>query len=291
MKPAPFTYHRVSTLDEATCLISALDNSRLLAGGQSLMPMMNLRYVIIDNLIDLNSVPGISSISINENRISIGAMARQNDMISSITLIKHAPIFAEALRLVGHIPTRNRGTIGGSLSHLDPAAELPGLAALFEAELTLSKYGSSRIVQMREFSLGYMTPCIMPNEILTEISFEIWPEGHGYDFREFARRHGDFAIVGVGSLMTIDANNRIERVACTLIGVDYQPVRLTEIEFELIGQSPSQDLFRQAGEKARRLNMLEDALVTENYRKQLAAVLLRRSLTSAANRAGGSRNG
>lgn len=290
MKPAPFKYHRVTTLEEATGLLATLENARLLAGGQSLMPMMNMRYVMVDHLIDLNEISDMSGIQIDGNRVRVGAMTRQRDIFASETLANKAPIFEETLQQVGHIQTRNRGTIGGSLSHLDPAAELPGMAALHDATITLSKLGSSRHVPMQEFALGYMTPCTEPDEILTEISFDFWPEGHGYDFREFAQRHGDFAIVGVGTLMTLDTSNRIDRIACVLIGIDYHPIRLTDIEADLMGQTPSEDIFRTAGEKTRERDMMEDALVPESYRKQLSSVLLRRSLTSAAQRAAGEKN-
>ena len=143
---------------------------------------------------------------------------------------------------------------------------------------------------MDEFAMGYMTPCTEPDEILTSISFEPWPAGHGFDFREFSRRHGDFAIVGVATFLTVDADGRIDRLACVLIGTDYKPVRLSTIEAMLLGQKPSDDLFQEIGEIAREINMLDDALIPESYRKQLAAVLLRRSLQSATKRAMRDRN-
>lgn len=291
MKPAPFNYHRAKTLAEATDLVGRLENARLLAGGQSLMPMMNMRYVMVDHLIDLNQVEELSGIQIDDRRVTIGAMTRQRDILDSAILREHAPIFAEALTQVGHIQTRNRGTIGGSLSHLDPAAELPGLAALHDAKVTLAKTGGVREIPISEFALGYMTPCTGPEEILSQISFDLWPKGHGYDFREFAQRHGDFAIVGVGTLMTLHDDGNIGRVACVLVGIDFQPIRLPEIEAELTGNAPTEELFRSVSEKARDRAMMEDALVPESYRKQLSAVLLRRSLTSAAIRAAGGRNG
>ena len=265
--------------------MASLDNVRILAGGQSLMPMMNMRYVMVDHLIDLNEATELAGIRIDGDRVYIGAMTRQRDILVSADLAEHAPVIIEALRQVGHIQTRNRGTIGGSLSHLDPAAELPGLMTLHEASVTLSKQGAQRSVSMDEFAMGYMTPCTEPDEILTEVSFELWPPGHGFDFREFAQRHGDFAIVGVGTLLTLNAENRIDRVAAVLIGTDYKPVRLTGIEDTLAGQVASEELFREAGETARELDMMEDALIPESYRKQLASVLLRRSLVSASERA------
>jgi len=290
MKPAPFKYHRVSSLPEALSLLSSLDNARILAGGQSLMPMMNMRYVMVDHLIDLNDAAGLFGISIDGDRVHIGAMTRQRDILGCPELTTCSPIFTEALQQIGHIQTRNRGTIGGSLSHLDPAAELPGLMSLHEASLTLSKQGSERTVSMDEFAVGYMTPCIEPDEILTGVTFKTWPKGHGFDFREFAQRHGDFAIVGIATLLTLGNDERIDRIACVLIGIDYKPVRLSTIEAMLLGQKPSDDLFQEIGEIAREINMLDDALIPESYRKQLAAVLLRRSLQSATKRAMRDRN-
>tara|TARA_B100000676_G_scaffold313444_1_gene394791 strand:- start:3553 stop:4428 length:876 start_codon:yes stop_codon:yes gene_type:complete len=287
MKPAPFKYHHATNFNEAASLISELENARVLAGGQSLMPMMNMRYVMVDHLIDLNDVTELAGIDASGSRATIKAMTRQCDILSSDKLKNKAPIFKEALIQVGHIQTRNRGTIGGSLSHLDPAAELPGLAALHDAQITISKKNSTRAVSMSEFALGYMTPCTEPDEIISEISFDFWPEGHGYDFREFAQRHGDFAIVGVGTLISLAANGSIERAACVLVGIDYQPIRLPDVEASLIGEMPSDGLFTAAGKLVRERGMLEDAMIPENYRKQLSDVLLRRSLKSAAERANG----
>lgn len=285
MKPAPFKYHSAYSLPEALSLLASLDNARILAGGQSLMPMMNMRYVMVDHLIDLNDAADLSGIRFDGNRVQIRAMTRQQDLLGLPELTTRSPIFTEALRQIGHIQTRNRGTIGGSLSHLDPAAELPGLMSLHDATLTLSKQGSERTVVMDEFAVGYMTPCTEPDEIVSGVSFETWPKGHGFDFREFAQRHGDFAIVGVATLLTLDANENIDRIACVLIGIDYKPVRLSEVEASLRGQKPSDGIFRAAGETAREIDMLDDALIPESYRKQLAAVLLRRSLQSATDRA------
>ena len=144
---------------------------------------------------------------------------------------------------------------------------------------------------MSEFAFGYMTPCTEPDEIISEISFDFWPENHGYDFREFAQRHGDFAIVGVGTLISLDTNGSIERAACVLVGIDYQPIRLPDVETSLVGEKPSDRLFAAAGKLARERGMLEDAMVPESYRKQLSDVLLRRSLEAAAERATGGQHG
>tara|TARA_R110000868_G_scaffold1895_5_gene14986 strand:+ start:1721 stop:2596 length:876 start_codon:yes stop_codon:yes gene_type:complete len=285
MKPAPFTYHRAGTLAEAAEMAATLDNARLLSGGQSLMAMMNLRYVAVDHLIDLNPVAEIAGITIGSGRVTLGAMTRQRTVLEDAALATCCPILREALGFVGHVQTRNRGTLGGSLAHLDPAAELPGMAALLEAEITLTSQDGTRRVAMADYPLGYMTPDINEGEILTSLSFDAWPSGHGWDFREFAQRHGDFAMAGVGSLITLDTDGRIDRAAVVLIGVDDGPVRPTDVEAMMIGETPSDALFRAAGALIAERPMAGDALVTEAYRQHLAGVLLRRSLANACVRA------
>lgn len=285
MKPAPFTYHRADSLAEAAEMAATLDNARLLSGGQSLMAMMNLRYVAVDHLIDLNPVAEIAGITIDGGRVTLGAMTRQRAVLEDDALAACCPIIAEALGFVGHVQTRNRGTVGGSLAHLDPAAELPGLAALLEADVTLTNAGGNRTVAMADYPLGYMTPDINEGEILTSVSFDAWPSGHGWDFREFAQRHGDFAMAGVGSLISLDGDGRIDRAAVVLIGVDDGPVRLGDVEDMLTGEPPSDALFAAAAAMAAARPMSGDALVTETYRQHLSGVLVRRSLAQACTRA------
>ena len=286
MKPAPFRYHAAQSLDEAADMLATLENPRLLAGGQSLMPMMNMRYVLPDHVIDLNPVGGLASISVEGDEIHIGAMTRQCDMLQSDVLANIAPIIREALGFVGHIQTRNRGTLGGSLAHMDPAAELVGIAALMDARIGLTGRSGSRITAVEDFPKGYMSPDIAPDEILTHLALTPWPDGHGYDFQEFAQRHGDFAIVGVGTLLTLDNAGLIDRAAVVLIGVDYGPMRLGDAEAMLIGERPSTELFRAAAACATGRSMLDDALVSETYRRHLASVLVKRSLERASERAG-----
>lgn len=287
MKPAPFRYHAAQSIDEATDMLATLDNPRLLAGGQSLMPMMNMRYVLPDHVIDLNPISDLAGIDTGNGRIRIGALTRQRDMLQSDALAGVAPVIREALGFVGHFQTRNRGTLGGSLAHMDPAAELVGIAALMDARIGLASRTGLRETAIADFPKGYMTPDIRPDELLTHVELTPWPAGHGYDFREFAQRHGDFAVVGVGTLLTLDTAGLIERAAIVLIGVGNGPMRLDEAEDLLVGEKPSGDLFREAGANAANRPMLDDALVSEAYRRHLAAVLVRRSLERASERAGG----
>ena len=285
MKAAAFRYHRADSLAEAGEMLTSLDNARLLSGGQSLMAMMNLRYVIVDHLIDLNPVSELAGISHHDDHFQVGAMTRQRCFLDDDAVAAHSPIFREALGYVGHLQTRNRGTVGGSLAHMDPAAELLGLAALTDADITLSGPNGSRQVAIAEFPQAYMNPDIKVDEILTAVRFNRWPAGHGWDFREFAQRHGDFAVVGVGCLLTLDAAGAIDRAAVVLIGVADGPLRLPAVEAMLLGMLPNADLFRAAGEAARHPEITGDALVTADYRRQLAAVMVRRSLTNAHQRA------
>lgn len=285
MKPAPFQYHRAGTLAEAGEMLATLENARPLAGGQSLMPMMNMRYAMFDHLVDLNGVDELAGITLDETACALGAMTRQRAVLEHAGLGARMPIFAEALAHVGHWQTRNRGTVGGSLAHMDPAAELMGLAALLDARLSVTGGAGERTIAIADFPLGYMTPALEPDEILTAMTFDPWASGHGWDFREFAQRHGDFAVVGAGTLMRLDEAGRIERAAIALIGVGDAPLRLTEAEEMLRGEERGEALFREAAAVAGRQEMAEDALASAGYRQRLAAVLTRRSLASAAARA------
>src|SRR3954451_15661955 len=191
MKPAPFEYHAPQTLEQATAVLASLDNAKVLAGGQSLVAMMNFRYVIVDHLVDLGGVASLSGISVSNGVLRIGAMTRQRDLEFSAEVKQHCPVMHAALLQVGHRQTRNRGTIGGSLAHADPAAELPAICLLHDAEIEIAGRNGSHRVAMREFALGFMTTALQPEEILAAVELKLWPAGHGYGLHKFARRLGD----------------------------------------------------------------------------------------------------
>ena len=174
MKPPPFRYHDPDDLDEALDLVATLDNAKLLAGGQSLMPMLNLRLAFPDDVVDLNRIESLAHVSESADGISVGAMTRQREVERSDLVRRACPVMHEALAQVGHRQTRNRGTIGGSLCHLDPSAELPVVAAALDATIHVSRRGGSRSLPMSEFPAFYMTPAIEPDEIVTSIDFEPW---------------------------------------------------------------------------------------------------------------------
>src|SRR5258708_15638106 len=219
MTPPPFSYHDPRTMGDAVELLGRLDNAKLLAGGQSLMPMLNMRFVLRDHVIDLNRVEGLSFIREADGALEIGGMTRQRDLEFSDLVRERCPLMAEAIRLVGHRQTRNRGTLGGSLCHLDPSAELVSVAAVLDATVTAAGPNGSREIAFADFPVAFMTPAIELNELLTAVRFPVWPKGHGYAFVEFARRHGDFAIVSAAVLLVADSTGQIRHCSLALGGL------------------------------------------------------------------------
>src|SRR5579871_5271567 len=248
MKPPPFSYHDPRTVEDAVGLLNRLENAKVLAGGQSLMPMLNMRYVLPDHVIDLNKIPALSYIRETDGVIEFGAMTRQRDIEFSDVVKSRFPIVHEAILNVGHRQTRNRGTIGGSLCHLDPSAELVTLAAAHDATVTVTGPNGTRTIPFAEFPVTFMTTSLEANELLTRVSFPAWPAGHGYGFVEFARRHGDFALASAAALLEVDGSGRIKRASLTVGGVSVKPARMPSVEQALVGQKPSEDLFREACE-------------------------------------------
>ncbi|MCA3073438.1 MAG: FAD binding domain-containing protein [bacterium] len=281
MKPPAFAYHDPGTVEEACTLMATLDNARLLAGGQSMMPMLNMRFVMPDHLVDLGCIPALSAIEERPGGLRIGAMTRQRDLEHSAVVRARCPLLADAIQWVGHRQTRNRGTIGGSLCQLDPAAELPAVCAALDAVLTVQSARGVRTMPFQAFPAGYMTPSLEPDELLTAIELPDWPQGHGHGFVEFARRHGDYAVVLAAALLVVDAAGKITRVSLTLGGIGPAPVRVAAVEQALVGQVASAALFRQATEACRALEAMEDIHAPASYRQQLAVVMSRRALDAA----------
>jgi carbon-monoxide dehydrogenase medium subunit len=284
VKPAPFTYHDPTTVGELVSLLASLEDAKLLAGGQSLMPMLNLRLVQPDHVVDLNTVAGLDRIEPTATGVRVGSMVRQAALADSHELVTGMPAMGEALHWVGNFQTRNRGTIGGSLSHLDPAAELPAISLLHDAELTVEGPQGTRTVSMREWPLGYMTPNLDEDEILTSLEFRYWTEPHGYAFEEFARRYGDFALVAVGALLAV-CDGDITRAAVAIAGAQPTPTRLDEVEVALVGQPARADTFREAAHIAKQRDAMSDSYTDSGYRQRLVGVLTERTLAKAAARA------
>jgi carbon-monoxide dehydrogenase medium subunit len=280
MQPPRYGYHDPETVPDVLGLLGRLENARLLAGGQSLMPMLNMRLVLPDHVIDLNRVEGLSHIRERNGTLEIGAMTRQREIELSELVRERCPLMHEAIVQVGHRQTRNRGTLGGSLCQLDPSAELVAVAAALDATVTVAGPKGPRDIAFSDFPKTYMTPAIAADELVTGARFPLWPKTHGFAFVEFARRHGDFAIVSAAALLEED-RGKIKRASVTLGGVAAAPVRMKEVERALVGEKASDALFRDACEACRKIEAMQDVHAPASYRQHLAAVLSRRALEKA----------
>jgi carbon-monoxide dehydrogenase medium subunit len=285
LKPAPFKYHDPRSLAEATGLLASLENARVLAGGQSLMPMMNFRYAMPDHVVDLNKAGELSFIRVGRESVRIGAMTRQRDLEFSSEVRDHCAVLQEALSHVGHRQTRNRGTIGGSLCHLDPSAELVNIAALLDGTFHVSSHKGSRDLPLSEFAASYMTSALEADELLSAVSLRLPRKSAGHAFVEFSRRHGDFAIVACSALLTLDRDGAIAEATLAISGLAHCPVRPDAIEAALIGEKPEATAFKAAAAEAGALEAASDAYVTAEYRRHLARILTYRALDKAASRA------
>jgi carbon-monoxide dehydrogenase medium subunit len=286
MKPPPFRYHDPTTVPEVVGLLASLDNAKLLAGGQSLMPMLNMRYVLPDHLVDLARVADLAGIRETRAGMEVGAMTRQRDLEFSDLVRRRFPLVHEALLCIGHRQTRNRGTIGGSLCHLDPSAELVCCAMTLDATVRVAGPDGEREIAFADFPVAYMMPAIEPTELVTAIRFDAWPDNHGAAFIEFARRHGDFALVSSAVMLQRDGAGKIARTALTIGGMGTVPVRAHEAERILTSQTPGAALFREAAEACRNIAAIDDIHAPARYRQHLAAVLTERALAKAHERIG-----
>jgi aerobic carbon-monoxide dehydrogenase medium subunit len=286
VKPPAFEYVAVASTEEAVAQLAAHgDDARLLAGGQSLMPILNMRLATPGRLVDLNRVRTLSYIVERAGGVAIGAMTRQRTVERSEFVAAAVPLLAEALPWVGHTAIRNRGTIGGSLAHADPAAELPAVAVCLDARLTLRGPAGERTLAAREFFRGYLTTALAPTELLAEVWFPSALPGTGAAWIEFARRYGDYALVGVAAVVTLEGST-VRRASLAVTGVDGVPVRAVDAERLLIGAPLSAESMAAAAESVRRtLEPQDDIHATAAYRRHLAGILTVRALTRAGDRA------
>lgn len=281
MKASPFRYHRPSTIAEAVELLATLDNARAIAGGQSLMPMMNLRLVAPDHLIDLGGIEELVGLIESKNTISIGAMTTQRTLERSELIARDCPLITAALRHVGHQQTRNRGTIGGSLCHLDPGAELPVAAASLDAVLIAIGRSGERRIPFGEFSVGLLSNALSPDELLARIELPKTASRTGTAFLEFNRRPADFAVVSVATSLALDTTGRIAQAAIAVGGSFEAPIRLRAFETASVGRRPEPALFDRAAREVEAIECVGDDLYPAEYRRELAGVLVRRALDSA----------
>lgn len=284
MKPAPFDYVAPRSLDEALVELSASDgDAKLLAGGQSLIPLLNFRLAYPSRLIDLNRVSGLAYVAQRHGGLAIGAMTRHASIERDPRVKAAQPLLAEAIEWVGHPAIRSRGTIGGSLAHADPAAELPAVAVCLDARFVLASQRGRRTVGAEEFFVGYLSTLLEPDEVLVETWLPPVPSATGQAWLEFSRRHGDYALVGVAVSLTL-RDERVERARIVLAGVGGTPVRVREAETLLLG-GPVLERVQAAADVVRAaIEPDADLHASKEYRTHLAAVMTERAIRLAHQR-------
>ena len=288
MKPAPFRYFRPTALDEALALLAEHGGAaKPLAGGQSLIPAMNFRLARPQALVDLGGIAELAYVRSEPERVTIGAMTRQRAVERSDVVRREAPLVAEALPFVAHPQIRNRGTVGGSLAHADPAAELPAVMLALEARFRARSRERERTIPAGEFFTGILETALGPDELLVEVAVPRAPARSGHAFIEVARRHGDYALVGVAALVALDPRGRCEVARIALVSVGDGPVLATEAAAALTGEEPTAAAIEAAAEAAARrdIDPPSDIHASAVYRRHLAAVLTRRALARAFERA------
>jgi aerobic carbon-monoxide dehydrogenase medium subunit len=275
-------------VDETRSLLAHYSgDAKLLAGGQSLVPLLALRLAQPAILIDLNSVRELDYIHVNDDGLAIGAMTRHRTLERSSAVHEKCPLLSAAVEWIGHPQIRNRGTIGGSLAHADPAAELPALAIVFDATFTIvDAQGTRRTLKANDFFVTYLTTALGPDDLLSEIYFPVLPASTGWSFVEVARRHGDFALVGVAATVTLDSAHTCLDARIALVGVAPTPVRALSAEQALLHQKPDeQTIAAAASEVVKDIDPPGDVHASAAYRKYVASTLVRRALTEAVHRA------
>jgi CO/xanthine dehydrogenase FAD-binding subunit len=285
MKPAPFDYYEPRTVGETLNLLAQFtETGKLLAGGQSLVPMMNMRLARPAQVIDLNRLSELDYLKVEDGELRIGAMTRQRTLERSVAVRNGWPLLQEATRYIGHVQIRNRGTVGGSLAHAFPSAELPVAMTTLNASFVLRSAQKERVVSAQEFFVDVMTTALNSEELLVEAKVPRLPVGTGYSFQEVSRRHGDFALAGVAVLLALDADTKISYARLAFTGPT--PILGAKAEAILLGQKPSETLFQEAAQRATEgLEQDSDIHASAEYRRHVCGVLARRACAEAAARA------
>jgi len=288
MKPAPFEYHAPESVDDVVALLAEHgDDAKPLAGGQSLVPLLALRLTRFDHLVDLNRVAALQGTRRANGHLEIGAMTRQRAVELDADAATAVPLLGLAIPHIGHFQIRNRGTIGGSLAHADPASELPAVALALDAELDLASKGATRTVGAADFFQGTFMTAVDPGELLTAVRFPVWGDGAGFGFAEFARRGGDFAVVGVAAGVQVGGGS-IQRAAIAFSGMGGTPVRASAAEAGLVGTSTgSADLEAAAQAAVAATAPSDDVHASAANRRRIGAHLVQQALRQAIANAQG----
>ncbi len=285
MKPPPFAYIRSTTVDEALAALAEYgDECKVLAGGQSLVPLMNLRMVNPGRLVDINGLTMLDYVRVEDGHLLIGGLTRHTTLRESELVAEHCPLMTAAYQYVGHKPVRNRGTLGGNLSHAYPASEMPAVALAVDATMVVRSSTGQRAIAAEDFFVGALETALEPDELLTEIRIPLWSKGQGWSFQEVSPRKGDFALVGAGAVLRVKGGV-CEAVRLVYCGVGDRARRASEAEQTLLGHKPDEALFRKAGETASQgIEPHSDFHADEVYRRDLVKALTRRTLTEAHQR-------
>lgn len=289
MKPAPFEYHAPTSLEEALGLTNQhADEAKLLAGGQSLVPAMNFRVVQPSMLIDLNRVQGLSHIREDGNVLRVGAMARERQLEFDTLIETRTPLLHEAVPFIAHPQIRNRGTIGGSIVNADPAAELPMLMFALDARLKAQSVSGERWIDAQDFFAGMFTTALVPNEILVEIELPFMPPRTGWSFMEVAPRTGDYALMGVAALVTLDENGKCTRAKLVYLNAGDGPVDAKEAAQSLEGETLNDARIQAAASMAseKEISPFGNVHTSPEFQRHLAKVLTIRALKQATQRVG-----
>ena len=282
MKPAPFEHHAPESVAEVTGLLDEHgDEAKLLAGGQSLVPMLAMRLTHFPHLVDLNHVDELTGITRHNGTLTIGATTRQA-AIERTSEAAAVPLLGLAAPLIGHTQIRNRGTVGGSIAHADPAGELPAVALALDAEMDIASAKNTRRVPAREFFTGTWETAVQDHELLAAVRFPVWSGRCGFAVEEMARRHGDFALVGAVCGVRLDDGGVIEQAAVAMLGVGSTPIRAGATEAALRGTSPTDDDVDGAAQQAAaELDPPDDIHASATYRRQVGAHIVGRALARA----------
>ena len=292
MKPAPFEYHDPKSVDEALTLLGENgEEAKVLAGGQSLVPLLNFRLAAPESIIDINDLGELAYLRRKDGILHIGALTRHTGLERSAVVARHWPLLREAILWVAHPQIRNRGTVGGSVAHADPAAELPVALAALDARFKARSLRGERAIGWRDFFVTHLTTTLEPDELLVEIEVPAVPERSGFAFTEYARRHGDFGLGGAAALLSFDDSGTCTRAAIALLAAAATPIRAERAEQLLLGTSVDGDAAAAAGAAAvEGIAPTGDIHGSSEYRTKLIRALVRRALVSAAGRAGGGRD-
>lgn len=292
MKPAPFTYVRAATLDDALLKLQEWgEEAKVLAGGQSLMPLLNMRLAQPRYLIDVNGLPEMTGVDwcSETQTLTVGALTRHRELLQHPLIETHAPLLSEAAQYIGHLAIRSRGTLGGSIAHADPAAELPLVLTALDSTLIVRSFEGEHSIPIGDFFLGYYMTILEPNELITAVKIPGLASNTGYAISEFARRHGDFALASAAAVVTVDERGTITKAQCAAGGVAPNAITCPAVNDSLQGARTLRDFSQAAQQLENFIDPPDDVQASGDYRRCLAVELMTQAIGQAYARAVGTK--